>query len=238
MDNLTCMKCGKASPEHVLRFFTVNVNVSSYTRGNTRVTTTQERIAGVEKYAVCEECIVKKRKSHTIACSLGGLAAGFLGSLLLMMMLTGSRVSTRNIGAVVGLAAIAGVVIAIITFVNTMKTHQAFLAAMLLRSQKGRAASGMKYVPVYRDAYISPKTGKVDESIFKSKNGLKTKVGNLLFTLISADVGNQLVDEILAKQNNTNTVNPSTSASLSPMGMILEIRAMLSDCLSVRMMMR
>ena len=107
MSNVVCMNCGAKNPEHTFRYVAVNVSASSSTSrsGRKQVTTTvtTESVAGAEQFVVCDKCIQSKRRSYAILCGIGGLFAGFFGSLLLaaigMLIYIRIRVNNRTLDA-------------------------------------------------------------------------------------------------------------------------------------------
>ena len=198
MSNEVCMNCGAKNPEHMSRYIAVNVSANSSTSrsGRKQVTTTvtTESVVGAEKFVVCDKCIQSKRRSYAILCGIGGLFAGFFGSLLLAAVFTGKRFFNSHVSGIMTVVCIAAVICAVCWFISAMREEAPFTGARLLRKKKGAAANGVVYVPTDRSLYP-------DLAAFKSKTGLKTGVGDMVFLqCIASGLGDMVVDQILAQQ--------------------------------------
>ena len=217
MNTLKCMQCGKDSPEHTFRFFAVNVSTSASGAGD-RQAAAQEKLSGVEKLDICETCLAKGKKSHSITKLVVGLITGFVLFMIFFYFMFNYALNDAgtfgdSFWDIVLISLGFGVICAVVSFVSARKTNRAFLAAMILDKIKGSAVSGTKYIPAGRDAYLD-KAGKLTEINFRKKSGLKTELAGELYRLISANRGDQLVDEILTQKTETDSEQPAVSAPL------------------------
>ena len=205
MENTNCIKCGNPQTAQTLRFVAVNQSSSSSTRYSGRkqitTTTTTEQLAGVERASFCADCIKKERVSTTIWNGVAGLFAGFGMPFFLMLIFSGKKFFNAHAGTIALVCLGIGVIVSICTAIFGWKTSVPELAAKIL----GKVKKGPKYIPVDPGIYKKKPTDAVpDLETFKSKTGLKTNVGLLVFTqFIATGLGDALVDAMLLQNSQT-----------------------------------
>lgn len=215
MNNEVCMNCGAGNAEHTFRYIAVNVSANSSTRysGRKKITTTvtTESVAGAEIFVVCDKCIRSKRRSNAILSGIGGLFAGFFGALLLATAFTGKQFFNSHVPGIMTVVFIVAVVCSVCCFISEWIKEAPFIGAMLLKKKKGAAANGIVYVPTDKNLYLSKDKTHPDLAVFKSKTGLKTGVGDMVFIqCVATGLGDMVVDQILAQQKQP---APATGAS-------------------------
>lgn len=209
MEQKFCIKCGKPNPEYEPRFVTVGVISSSSTsysgRKQVTTTTTSERITGVDRCCVCEDCIRKKRISSAIGAALGGLLGGTFVTFIMAIFFMGKSFNDHAMGAFL-VSLLVGVAVCVGVFIHQMKEDMPFLAAALLkkaRNDKAVALENKRYIPVDASIYHGKNSTQPDLEVFKNKTALKTNIGPLIFMqYVASGMGDQLVDQMLLQQQN------------------------------------
>ena len=206
-----CMKCGANMADYDLRYFAVEIHVSSQTRGNQRITTTTEQMRGVDKYYVCDRCFQERRKKY----SRNGAIIAFLATMILGGGI-GCLAFRNSVPVVLIVAAIASVLLAIYTWVTDMKKSPEEIGAVMIKeSKQGKAYASYHYISAHRERYCDPKKGGAfTQAAFRTVTQLKTNIGALLYAVISGGRGDEIVDQILAAQAGAGGGNTEVSAQV------------------------
>ena len=204
-DLARCIQCGKQAPEHTARFAAVNASSVSQTAysGRKRITTTTttESFAGADRCAACEACVRKNRRLHAVGGGLLGMFGGFFGLVVLAAAVCGSAYFNEHAKGILLTGLAVSLALGTALIVKELREPAPFVLARLLRKARGPAAAGKTYVPVDRTLYF-PKDGAApDLGVFKSRTGLKTGVGELVFMqFILTGMGDALADGLLEQQ--------------------------------------
>ena len=200
MDNKTCIKCGTADPEHVLRYFAVRQNANV-----TPSSSIGDLVAGAERITVCDRCIQKQRRSDAIGSGIGHLFMAFFGGLMLSAAFigitpSGKRYFNSHVAGIFTVVILFAVASAIYFFVKALHRETPFVGAKLLKKLRGAAANGIVYVPADKNLYWGKNGNQPDGNAFKEKNRLPAGIGDAVFLLLIAEgKGDEIVDEIIDK---------------------------------------
>ena len=205
METRTCLKCGAMDPEHTLRCFAVKVSATPTTRtsGKRKVsaTVTTETLSGVERCDFCTRCIRKKRLSHAMLTGLGALLLTAVVCILLAAIFIKGEAFARHASTVYTVIGIIAALLGLFAFAGEMHRETPFIAVLLLKRIKGAAAKGIVYVPTDSSLYLSKDRSHPDLGVFKSRTGLKTGIGDAVFTrYIATGTGDAAVDRLIARQ--------------------------------------
>ena len=195
-----CMKCSANPADYDLRYFAVEVHVNSQVRGNQRITTTTEQMRGVDKYYVCDRCFQERRLKY----SRNGALIALIATLVVGGGL-GCAIFRSSIPVVLIVAAVAAVALAVWTYRSDLqKSPEEIGAVMLKESKPKKEFASINFYSAHRERYYTRKTGAAfTEATFRTQTQLKTKIGSILYEIISRGLGDEIVDQVIASQNSS-----------------------------------
>ena len=178
---MNCEICEKETSCTPYFYAVYSTDSTMTTSGIKQITTTTETLKSIATVNVCEECLVKGRKSN----KAGRIAAITITIAFMMFLLVCMLFSFEIVTQLpVLLASPISAVIALIISLFACKPDADPVLAADLKKKKLKCREE-KWVPLVPDLYRNPKTNQMDLNKYTASVGLKTDVGMLPFIAMS-----------------------------------------------------
>ena len=183
-----CARC-KNDAEKTFRFVVVESMTTSqsknYVVAKRTTTTVYEKLLGVERIGVCNNCIKKERNMY----GLKGFGATLFCVLCLILV---SRTFTPGFLIACGVVALG---IGAVVFVYSRMRNDAFFASDIRRRM---SSNRCRYVPVDTSLYCSKGNPTPTIRTFKDKTNLRTEVADRVFEkFVLSGNGDSLIDSMI-----------------------------------------
>ncbi len=181
----TCEKCGAQSPEYNLRYFKIYFRESGQYY--------QRKLEGVRRLRICEKCIQKKRNTYAIGCGFGGFIPFTVFSTVLIELFVFGGNFGDHLGNSILFGLPVGIIAAFFFWLHNKNKSASFLGRFILEESKPKEDQFIHYVDADRDEY----TSKKDPNKFTFESTTKEK--SVLYPIVFAGMGNDIVDRALEK---------------------------------------